>query len=305
MDDPNHSFEDLPDFGEVPPEFEEKKSTPTWIWVVGGIGILGICCVAAVCGSLSFFGDDIQGVFDEVAATVESSGGDFSDFEATVESSIPRSTPADSSENNGEPSDSRVEVDPSDVTYLAQFKGSGTWAEGDLVMDDGTIEAQGYVNGGVFEFDGYEPEGLYWTTAGESFGDGVYEVEVTAVDGPLNNGYGLMFFFEEATSSFYLLEISSDGFVWIGRCDNACDEIEVLVENGWFESSAVLQGLNVSNRLTVEVQNGNMRFLVNGVEVGRATDTTLTSGDVGLFIETLEEGGITIHFDNVSYDENR
>ncbi|MDJ0756533.1 MAG: hypothetical protein QNJ45_23570 [Ardenticatenaceae bacterium] len=296
MEDPNRSFDQLPDFGDVPPEFQEKKSTPTWVWIVGGVAVLGICCVAAVCGSFALLGDDIQTAFDEAVGTIES-GGDFADFEATVESAVPQEDPVVEEVTS-------EEFNSADFTYFATFEDAGFWAEGDLLEADGTLEAQGYVTSGVFEFEAVAAEGLYWTTAGESFGDGVYEVEVTAVDGTINNGYGILFFYnekDEENSDFYLFEISSDGFVWIGRCDNSCDEFEILVDEGWFESSAVLQGINVTNRLTVEVTGGSMRFLVNGIEVGTATDTALTSGDVGLLVESFDEGGVKIHFDNVSY----
>ena len=60
--------------------------------------------------------------------------------------------------------------------------------------------------------------GLFMATAGESFGDGVYELEATQIDGPLNNGYGMLFRVDESSDSFYAFEVSGDGFIWIGWC---------------------------------------------------------------------------------------
>jgi hypothetical protein len=43
-----------------------------------------------------------------------------------------------------------------------------------------------------------------------------------------------------------------------------------------------------------------MIFYVNGQEVGRVTDKTFQSGDIGLFAQSLGLGGVRIQFDNFS-----
>jgi hypothetical protein len=140
---------------------------------------------------------------------------------------------------------------------------------------------------------------LIWASAGESFGDGVYEVEATAVAGPLNNGFGMVLRLDDRANNFYLFKISSDGFVWIGKMVNGGQtENRPLVENWWFESSAVKTGLNVTNVLRVRAESGNMIFYVNGHEVGRVTDNSFRSGDIGVMAETLGMGGVRVHFDN-------
>ncbi len=102
--------------------------------------------------------------------------------------------------------------------------------------------------------------------------------------------------------NFYLLEISGDGYVWLGRCEGGCETNQtMLVGESWFASEAVRQGLNQTNRLRVEVKGGNMVFYVNDTEVGRATDVTFTSGEAGVLVETLGEGGVVVQFDNFSY----
>jgi hypothetical protein len=50
--------------------------------------------------------------------------------------------------------------------------------------------------------------------------------------------------------------------------------------------------------LRVEAESGNMIFYVNGQEVGRVTDKTFQSGDIGLFAQSLGFGGVHIQFDN-------
>jgi hypothetical protein len=124
-------------------------------------------------------------------------------------------------------------------------------------------------------------------------------VEATQLEGPLDNGYGMVFRANPDTDDFYLFEVSGDGFVWIGRCSAGCEgEVVPLVGDGWVESSAVRTGLNQTNTLRAQAEGGNLIFSVNGQEVGRVSDTTLSEGDIGLLVETLGEGGVRIGFDN-------
>lgn len=178
-----------------------------------------------------------------------------------------------------------------EVVYDDTFDELGDWGIG------ATDEAEGQIVGGAYQFVVSADQGLYWTTAGQEFGDGSYELDATAVGGPLDNGFGMMIFVDNNTDSFYLFEISSDGYVWMGYCEEGCTVAEELNSGGWLASDIIPQG-KVTNRLRVQASNGTFIFFVNDQEVGRFTDTRLTSGDIGLFVETLGEGGVRIAFDN-------
>lgn len=176
--------------------------------------------------------------------------------------------------------------------YTEPFDDAGGWGVGS------DVDAEGTVNNGRYEFLVKSNLGLFWSTAGRSFEDGVYEVEATQLEGPLDNGYGMLFRVDDDTDSFYIFEVSGDGYVWIGRCENGCDEEEVLIEDGWFASEAVNQGLDIANKLRVRAEGANMIFSVNDQEVGRVTDNTFDSGDIGIMVETLGEGDVLVAFDN-------
>ena len=180
-------------------------------------------------------------------------------------------------------------------SYLETFDAPGNWRVGS------DADAVGEVHDGVYDLMVEADDVIIWTTAGESFGDGVYEIEATQVAGPLNNGYGLLFRLDDESDDFYLFKVSGDGYVWIGRYrGGGAGEAEPLVGEWWFESTAVQQGLNKTNVLRVQAEGGNMIFFVNDQEVGRVTDDAFRSGDVGLMVETLGLGGVQVQFDNVS-----
>jgi hypothetical protein len=165
-----------------------------------------------------------------------------------------------------------------------------------------TAEAEGAVADGVYRLKNLADRGIFWSTSGTTTGDGTYVIEATQTAGPLDNGYGLMFMVDAEALDFYLFEISGDGYVWIGRCTAGCEgDQAMLVDEGWFESEVIKQGLNETNRLRVEVKDGAMVFYVNGTEVGRGADRVLTEGEVGVLVETLGEGGVEVEFDNFKY----
>lgn len=181
--------------------------------------------------------------------------------------------------------------------YRTTFDSKGTWGTGS------EADVTGDVSGGVYDMTVDAESGIFWATANQKLGYGTYRLEVTQVDGPIDNGYGMMFLMDTDENNFYLFEISGDGFVWIGRCMDRCNaDIVPLVEDGWFPSDAVKTGVGVTNVLRVEASEEVMRFYVNDQLVGEGSDTVLTEGDIGVAVETYGTGGVQIHFDNFSFD---
>jgi hypothetical protein len=173
------------------------------------------------------------------------------------------------------------------------FDNAGAWSSGEDAYSRGSVVDGAYV------FEVLQNDVSRWAAAGQNFGDAIYELEATHLDGPLDNGYGLLFRANPETGDFYLFKISGDGYVWIGRYREGAEET-TLIGDHWFESAAVQQGLNVANRLTVRAEAGNLIFRVNGQEVGRVTDNTFAAGDVGLLVQTLGGAPVTVRFDNLS-----
>lgn len=175
--------------------------------------------------------------------------------------------------------------------YVETFDDPGNWSSGD------DTHTEGQVIDGVYDLLIKGDDVSRWASAGEDFSDGIFEVEAIQIEGPLDNGYGMLLRADTDSGDFYLFKISSDGYVWIGRYRDEAEE-EAIVGSHWFESAAVIQGLNQSNKLRVEAESGNLIFSVNGQEVGRVTDNSFQSGDIGLFAQTLGFGGVNVQFDN-------
>jgi hypothetical protein len=180
------------------------------------------------------------------------------------------------------------------------FDDPGNWGAGS--SDD----VRGEVADGQYQMEVRSNAGLLMATSGESFGDAVYELEATQIDGPLNNGYGMLFRVDESSDSFYAFEVSGDGYIWIGWCSELCrGETVALVGGNWFRSAAVNKGLQETNRLRVVAEGTRMTFYVNGIEVGRTSDGRLAEGDIAVAVETLGEPGVRVAFDNFKVTPSR
>jgi len=181
----------------------------------------------------------------------------------------------------------------SDEPYHETFDAPGEWST------DNDSEVRGEVLDGVYDFEIKADDLTSWTTAGLDFADGWYEVEATQAGGPDNNLYGMLLRVDNETDDFYSFQISGDGFVWIGRYENGGDgEAEPIVADWWFESAAVKQGRDLTNKLAVRAEAGNLIFYLNDQEVGRVTDNSFERGDIGLIVGSLGQGGVHIQFDN-------
>jgi len=179
------------------------------------------------------------------------------------------------------------------LPFIETFDEPGAWGTGEDAYSVGAV------TDGVYDFLVIENDITRWASAGKNFSDGIYEVEATPIEGPLDNGYGLLFRADAETGDFYLFKVSADGYVWIGRYRDGAEETPIIGDH-WFESPAVLTGLNVTNVLRVQAEVGNLIFYVNDQEVGRVTDNTFSSGDVGVLVQTLGGGGVRVLFDNLS-----
>lgn len=186
----------------------------------------------------------------------------------------------------------RERARPETAAYLETFDAAGTWTAG-----EGATSA-GVVADGVYEMSVDLTGDVVWATAGRVFADGVYEVEATPLEGALDNGYGMLIRVDDEDGRFYMFKVSSDGFVYVGLCDNSCADVQALVNRDWFGSPAVNQGLGATNRLQVVASGPEMTFFVNDTEVGRVENDTLSQGDIGLMAETFTPEGLTVAFDN-------
>ncbi|HKZ84885.1 MAG TPA: protein kinase [Anaerolineae bacterium] len=123
--------------------------------------------------------------------------------------------------------------------------------------------------------------------------DVVVELEVRKVSGPDLNAFGVLCRYQDS-ENYYALEIGSDGTYTIYRV--ASGEYASLVD--WTSSEAIAPGTD-ANQLRVECIGDHLRLIANGVLLADMVDDALAGGSVALVVETFDDPGVSVGFDNV------
>lgn len=152
------------------------------------------------------------------------------------------------------------------------------------------------------------------------FRDFDYRVQVQALEGPLNNAFGLVFRYIDP-EHYYRFYISSDGYYQLTAQTPSGSQII----STWIDTPSIVQGVGTAqNRLRVISQADVFSFYVNdqllplcipndataqstyyggecheGTLQNTYTLSEIPYGQIGVFIETVSESGVSIAFDDV------
>jgi hypothetical protein len=115
-------------------------------------------------------------------------------------------------------------------------------------------------------------------------------VDTEWLGGTENAAYGILF--RRNSKGAYGFGLAAKGGYWFGEWEWALDTTpEDLID--WTASSVVNK--KGKNTLRVITRGLLFEFYINGVMVNSITDETLTDGNIGLFVSTLQE----VAFDNL------
>ncbi len=132
-----------------------------------------------------------------------------------------------------------------------------------------------------------------WANPGKNFTDVSVEVDAVMVGGPQDNDFGILCRYVDV-ENYYFGIISSDGFYAIGTVIGGTQKI--IGENMQL-SDAIKTGYE-SNRIRFDCAGSTLSLYVNGKLVQEETDSSFTSGDVGLMAGTFDTAGTQVAFDN-------
>jgi Domain of Unknown Function (DUF1080) len=136
-----------------------------------------------------------------------------------------------------------------------------------------------------------------WANPGLSFdGDVRVEVDATKNDGPDDNDMGVICRYTDNDDSFhfYFFLISSDGYVGISKMDNTSSHL--ISGEEMLQSDTIKTG--ETNHIRADCIGSKLTLYVNGQQAATATDTSYTTGDVGLIAGTFDTPGTDVLFDN-------
>jgi len=212
-----------------------------------------------------------------------------------------------------------VPVEPGKIAYAATFDDF----IGDWNLYEGRLKSQ--VANSTLQLEADDIHKKPFSAANQYWGDFDLSVQASPTDGPLNNGYGVIFRLQNKGNNspddddFYLFLVSSDGYYQVMR---SIDGKQKELSN-WIPSPLVTQGIGVINNLRVVAVGDRFRFYINGQQVqlcvpnnpdgistyrGRCidgqmldtlVDASIPNGQLGVVIQSLDEPGVVVNFDNV------
>ncbi len=158
--------------------------------------------------------------------------------------------------------------------------GGNNWDQ--LSASNSTQSGSCAYSGGAYE-SSMPTKGFFQPCYAETptFSNFAYQVQMTITQG--DEG-GILFRADPTNSKFYLFRITQSGaydlFVYI---DNQGTHAKNLLSNS---TTLFKQGLNQSNTITVVARGGSMYFYINGQYIDGVSNTTLSSGKIGMFGES-------------------
>lgn len=212
---------------------------------------------------------------------------------------------------------------PGELLYAESFDDPAAWG----LYDDGQLSAQPV--DGVLQLRIDAQNAGAFSSAAPHFSDIDLSVTATAIEGPVDNAFGLIFGLQNQDNSrigddsYFLFQVSSDGYYRVTRTEAGQERI---ISN-WIQSEAVHSGLGATNTLRVAAQDGALQFYVNGNLMqlcvpddpaaislyypslgcvdGQMYDafegSGYTSGQIGIVAQSTVTGGagVVVNFDNV------
>ncbi len=136
---------------------------------------------------------------------------------------------------------------------------------------------------------------MAWANPGKNYSDIRIEVEATYIGGGLDNHFGIICRAVDV-DNFYTMMISSDGFYAITKRVEG-DSLSMIGTDIFEYSDAILQGV-ATNKLQADCVGDKLSLTVNGELLAEVTDSSFTTGDVGLLAGTFNVVDTQIAFDN-------
>lgn len=202
---------------------------------------------------------------------------------------------------------------PGTLLYAASF---------DSVQDDWEVYAgrlDASIRDGVLRVENGQTDSYAFSVAAARYRDIDLRAKTVGAAGPLNNGYGVIFRYQNP-QNFYAFLVSSDGYYSVLR---AADGDQHWLSN-WVDTALVNQGIGAENRLRVIATGDVFRFAINeqpvqvciptdpaaestyvmgscieGAMQDALQDALLAEGQIGVITLSFAEPDVVAEFDNI------
>jgi hypothetical protein len=179
----------------------------------------------------------------------------------------------------------------STALYSDNFSNSS----GDWCVDSDSQSSTDY-SGGKFVIEVLETEFFVWCNPDQSFEDIHIEVTAVNVNDTADTIFGIMCH-HQLLDDFYYVGITSQGEYTIRLFQ---DDADVILTEGTSDSIA---SNAESYRIGMDCGEGRLALYVDGNLIDEAEDATYTTGDIGLYVWSLEEVPAQVTYDDLEVTE--
>jgi len=167
--------------------------------------------------------------------------------------------------------------------YQDDFSNTDKWGTG--TDADSSVE---YENGGL-HMQVSTGNYIVWSTPKTDLFENIHiEVTVKNNNSDAFTAFAIICNLQDVVDSFYYLAITPDGHYAIARKPVGGDSV-YLTDNATWETSDKITQNAASYRLGADCGNGTLTLYADGQQIASATDSTYTSGLVGLLLWSDEQ----------------
>ena len=174
-----------------------------------------------------------------------------------------------------------------------------------LFEDDFTDHASGWeVVNNAYELKGYstggymisvnQSESRAISTTNLNYTNSIINVETQKITGARETQFGLVCRVQDKFN-FYAFVISADGYAGIVRVVDGVKEL--IGSSQFFRVEGILLDDGI-NQISASCVDDSFQLDVNGETIVTAQDTTISNGDIGLFVETFETAEAAVVFND-------
>lgn len=167
-------------------------------------------------------------------------------------------------------------------------QGSGNWAVYNLPSGE-TCQ----FTGGALHAGASKTFGAFCFAANSNFSDFAYQVDLTILQG---DTAGIIFRANSSATVFYFLSINPNGNYSLAVIGGAAGSSGTNLAVG--TSPAIKTGLNQPNELTILARGSTFYIYINQQYVATATDTTASSGKIGVIAANTANQASDVAFTN-------
>ena len=130
------------------------------------------------------------------------------------------------------------------------------------------------------------------STSGKVFSDAKFSVEVQKITGSLNTNYGLICRYQDK-HNFYGFVVATDGYAGIYIVKNGQTQ---LLSGEKFMFTEVINQDDGVNMIVASCTGDQLSLTVNAEEIITVKDSNFINGELGIFLETIDEGNASATF---------